>query len=455
MAINRAAIEIKARTMSEGVQLNISGMFKFPTAEERRANEVRTQDIIAETDFDDPDSLIESVTQVYSIESVFPDFNAATDLILDGSKIAVPLQHNPGSSLVVSQDNGKVVIKKGDQVLATGTITVMGEAWKDTPLSNGMPAKNFLPGMSQGIINVVMSLSCDNCNQGQSCKYCSFYTNALSLKIEDLPLKTLDRYSKLQGEALKVATDNGWRGIVVISGGSFPKSLQSKSMERLELVVNTLRAAVGEDVSPELDWSFNHYPPLDFNDMHLWKKMGITGTALDMEVMDPELFAEICPGKHAYKPLEYWKEAQEAAAEVFGAYVGATTCVVVGLEPMASLLEGFEERLSKRVMPLPLNLWPNFGSSEDELSPPSTEWILEATDKMADLYLKFARPIVTSFVKMVGKKALTRESRRNLLSGKNKNPKSINCSVAADEIVRRLEGKSIGGMVGLLLKTGV
>ena len=51
-----------------------------------------------------------------------------------------------------------------------------------------------------------------------------------------------------------------------------------------------------------------------------------------------------------------WQEAQEAAAEVFGRGRGSVANVVTGIEPMAGLLEGIEERTAKGVYILPLCL---------------------------------------------------------------------------------------------------
>jgi len=51
---------------------------------------------------------------------------------------------------------------------------------QDEPLSNGLPASTFLPGMSQEIINLIFCLSCNNYNTGRGCKDCNLFANPLS-----------------------------------------------------------------------------------------------------------------------------------------------------------------------------------------------------------------------------------------------------------------------------------
>jgi hypothetical protein len=104
--------------------------------------------------------------------------------------------------------------------------------------------------------------------------------------------------------------------------------------------------------------------------------------------MDNAYFAAICPGKNAYRPLPYWKKAQEASVEVFGPFLFTAGCIVVGIEPMSTLLKGFEERVSKGVMPLPLVFFSAPGSAYWGFRAPTAEWILEASDRMVDILLE-------------------------------------------------------------------
>ena len=110
--------------------------------------------------------------------------------------------------------------------------------------------------------------------------------------------------------------------------------------------------------------------------------------------MDPAYFAAICPGKHAYRPLEYWKEAQVASTEVFGPYTNTVTGVVVGMEPIPLLIEGFEERLSRGVLPVPFVFFAAPGSAYEGFRPPSADVLLESSEKMAAILMGYAADIL-------------------------------------------------------------
>ena len=97
-----------------------------------------------------------------------------------------------------------------------------------------------------------------------------------------------------------------------------------------------------------------------------------------------------CPGKSKAIPQERWKEAQEVAVEVFGRGRGSFQSMVTGIEPMSSLVEGIEERISKGVYSAPLVITPTPGSPYARFRPPTADWFVEANEKMADSYFRYA-----------------------------------------------------------------
>jgi hypothetical protein len=63
---------------------------------------------------------------------------------------------------------------------------------------------------------------------------------------------------------------------------------------------------------------------------------------------------------------------------------------------MSKLLDGIEERLSKGVMPRPVIFCSAPHSEYWGFRPPTTDWLLEATERMADMYIKYIDNIPTS-----------------------------------------------------------
>lgn len=439
--IAREDIMIKARMLSEGVRINIPELSHYMDKLNTLADEKS-----ADFDVNDGDSIFNAFMASELLEAT--NHAMGDDIILDGSRIPAPILPNPYSRLSVAMDEGKVVITDQGEVLTTGRFKPMGKKWGDLPLSNGKPALAALPGASSTIINMMLSYSCNNMNTNRGCRYCNLFGCAVSKKINHLPLSSLSTLAKYQAEAVKIATEHGWRGTLAITGGALPRSERPKYMERLEIVIDALRKELGDKTLSQQHVLYNHYPPEDFSDMYKWKELGINGTGIDLEVMDPAYFPAICPGKNAYKPHSYWKEAQEASVEVFGPMIGTVSCIVMGIEPMTSLLEGIDERLSKGVFPVLLTFQVAPGSALEGFRPPTADWLVEAADKAADIYLKYAKSILTAFFKRAGAQALGRIGGPSMTSGGNAS--TAKETIVFDEVMRRILDMGMLEKLGLL-----
>ncbi len=380
-------IFIKTRMISEGVHAQVSEkispeLYKMSM----RENNIGSNDlkIREKLDFSDPESIIELFADVNKIDTS-SDFRQ--EIIFESSGLRAPIYLNKHSRLDLFIQNNKATVFEDGVILVTGIFPKRFE-WLDEKLSNGLPISTVLPSMSASIINVVFSLSCMNYNTNRGCRYCNLFSNPISKKISMLPKETLRVWAKYQGEAVKTAIDNGWRGSIAISGGALAPAQRGEYLERLEIVLSSLKDAVGDEIYKKLPKVYNHCPPDDFSDMYKWKEMGITATSFDLEVMDDAYFAAVCPGKAAYKPLSYFKKAQEYSVNVFEPLVGTIGCVVMGIEPMSTLVRGFDERISKGILPLPLVFHSTPGSAYEDFRPPTAEWIIEASEKMADSFMK-------------------------------------------------------------------
>ena len=386
--ITKEDIFLKARMISEGVNLQIS---KDLSPDQYRswilgkAANVEQVKIPEKLNFDDPESIIALFAEVNKTD-ISSDFRQ--EIIFDNSGLRAPVYPNKRSRLDLLIEGENVSISEGGNILVTGEFLKRLD-WLDEKLSNGLPVSTVLPSMSAAIINIVFNLSCMNFNTNRGCRYCNLFANPISRKISMLPLDTLRLWAKYQGEALKIAIANNWNGTLAISGGAFAPAQRGEYLERLTLVLDIIKEAIGDKMYKKLPKVYNHYPPEDFSDMYKWKEMGINTTSFDLEVMDDAYFAAICPGKVAYKPLSYLKKAQEYSVEVFGPLFGTISCVVMGIEPMSCLVEGFDERMSKGILPLPLVFHPEPGSAYEGFRNPTAEWIVEASEKMANSFMKY------------------------------------------------------------------
>ena len=319
-------------------------------------------------------------------------------IVFDGCGIVSALPQNPYSRLKAVVEDVHVTISDMGEVLGTATYEERPD-WFDIPMSNGQPAIAALPGFSSDVVAIIQNYVCYNQASGQGCRYCSQFRpgNALT-KPGDLTARTGDwagvsygmlrQRAALQAEALRIAIDNGWRGMIALAGGVLPPTRRGELMDRIEIIMEQLHRWLDANVLSSMQITANCYAPDDFSEMYKWRNLGVNATQMDLEAMDPAYFAAICPGKHAAHPLEYWKEAQIASVEVFGPWRGSCTSVVMGLEPMTCLVEGVEERLSRGVLTTPLSFQPSPGSAYEQFRPPTADWIVEATEKMADSHFR-------------------------------------------------------------------
>ena len=437
--ITKEDIFIKARMLSEGVKVLKDGISYGTTLPEVREIEVPDN-----LDVNNAEMLLEELYKSRSLD--LTNVALGNAVVLDGCKIPAPIFPRDDSHLDLTVDGDNVVVTEQGEVLATGSFYTPHRPWDDERLSNGMPVESVLPGMSSEIVNILFTLSCNNYNTGKGCRYCGLFSNPVSRKINNLPLSTLVHWAKYQAEAVKILTDHGWRGILALSGGALPPSQRPEYLERLEAVITPIREALDEKTFSELNVIYNHYPPDDLSDMYKWKELGINGTSIDMEVADEANFPRICPGKHAYKPQKYWKEAQVASTEVFGPLLHTTTNLVMGIEPMSALVEGIDERLSKGVLPIPLTFIPDPGSAMADASTPNAEWLVEAAEKIADCYVRhsakfikaFAAEIVTNLYYRRAPKFLTRKG--NPRAGMARGSAQLtHLSAVFDEVVHRAQ----------------
>lgn len=373
--VTRDHIHAKARLLSEGVRV-LGGE---PAAAVAVTPTPRV-------DVDDVESVLRVYADSLRARERVPIKELGNVMRFDGSGVTAPIIVNHHSRLELERDGERVTVCDGDRRLVSGCIPET-PAWTSETLSNGLPVMSVLPAMSEGIINVVFGLSCMNYNTRRGCKYCNLFANPVATQLAMLPMKTLEGFAKYQAEAVKIATDAGWRGTLTFSGGALAPSQRRETLDRIAIVMDALDDAVGDEILAGLPKIYNHYPPEDLTELSRLKDGGITATSIDLEVMDPAYFAAICPGKHAYRPLDYWKKAQEVSVRVFGPYTNTMGFVIVGLEPMDSLVEGMEERLQKGVLPLPFVFYSAPGSAYWGFRPPTAEWLVESTDRLADVFM--------------------------------------------------------------------
>jgi len=452
--ITKQDVFLKARMLSEGVRVEIKEAppgWKLPESSEELSEQASHP---IQVDTSSGDAVISAIKQQQ--EFSYQECLLGNLIILDAAELPAPVIPNTSSALTLTLEGERAQISERGRVLAKGPYysPSAGQPWSNRRLGNGFAVDEVLFGTSPGIVNVLFNLSCYNHNSDQACRYCGLFGNLASEKVIELPLGVLRDYAAMQADAVKIMTDCGWRGVISFGGGALPPSLRGEYLERLEIVVEPLHDRLDSKTLRELHLVYNHYPPEDFSDFHRMKQMGIHSTSIDMEMVTSKAFKAICPGKHAYKPLEYWKEAQEAALE---ASLISATNIVAGIEPKEALLEGVHERLSKRVFPVPLQFLPTPSAPMARTPAKSAAWIVDVAGRVADAYIRSSINVTKPFGKAatmsVGRKLAPKALREMIPKGWDvpssaAMPMAVNC-VAFDELVRKVHRIPGGRLIPL------
>jgi len=309
-------------------------------------------------------------------------------VVLDGCGVIVGTQENPRSRLEVAIEGSDACISEMGEDLATGTL-VPRAPWLDRKMSDGVSTVGGSFMYDTAMIATILTIrGCATHDAGQGCKYCEFgpMFSQTAASLFDDPHSPVHVDKLIEATALAIRS--GWRGLLLIVGGAAPPERRGQwTTDMIEDTMTRLRRAVDDDDAiAELQMATDLYPPDDLGDLYKWKSFGINACEFDCEIMDPAYFKAICPGRGEQR---HWQEAQEAAAEVFGRGRGSFGNTVTGIEPMAGLLEGIEERLSKGVYMKPVTFYSAPLSPMAGMQGATAEWLVEVAEKTVDLYFKY------------------------------------------------------------------
>lgn len=367
--INREDLWLKARVLSEGVR------FEFAGVEVKEAK-------------------------------------GLTTIILDGCGLPVMTPYNQYSRLTVAVDEDRVTVSDMGQEIGRGTTVREDFSAKGQTLRSDMVA-------------VPVHFRCYNQDAGKGCKYCE--KNA---DVGHIPAgNALTQAIRKSAAGVANAVENGWRGCVMLTGGVLPPQRRNRLIDRIEVVMAELRERLDADVLSQLQITANVYPPDELSELEQWRDLGINSTSFDLEVMDPAFWRAICPGKAETTTHEHWIEAMTVSAEVFGRGRGTMSAVVLGIEPLDSFIEGFEDLVSKGVYPVPyVFLPPSKRVGFSGFRPPTADWLMEATERMADILFHYADSFDVNMTED-DRPGLTRVGR------------SYGQIILHDEITRRLQSR--------------
>jgi len=125
-------------------------------------------------------------------------------------------------------------------------------------------------------------------------------------------------------------------------------------------------------------------PPDDFVWFNRMKAAGVESLGMHLEAADPEVRAQIMPGK-ASVPLTYYFDAFEAAVRVFG-WGQVNTYLLAGLgDSLETLVEMCDRLIQIGVYPFVVPFVPISGTPLAHYSPPNSEFMFTLYQRVGDL----------------------------------------------------------------------
>jgi hypothetical protein len=250
--------------------------------------------------------------------------------------------------------------------------------WYDLETFDGKKMSRVMQYVGPSKITVSYSNECSLQDKGLDCLFCNINATKRTFgELQGLDLKNPRQIA----ECVQAAFNEGFRRFFV-TGGFIP---ERREVEYYMDVAEAVKELTGQ--SP-LAGQAVIGAPLDLGVIEKYKEVGYDAISTNMEIWDPNIFKAICPGKEKLcGGRDNWVRALEREVEVFGRGKVRST-FVAGIEPKASLLEGFERLISIGVVCDPSQWNPNPGSALEGHRAPTAEWFYDLALKTYALYRK-------------------------------------------------------------------
>ena len=128
-------------------------------------------------------------------------------------------------------------------------------------------------------------------------------------------------------------------------------------------------------------------PPEDFSYIKRLKDAGLNTISFNIEIFDPKVRSEICPGK-AKIPIKRYLDALGYAAELFGKNQ-VSSWLIAGLEPKESLMAGARAVAKAGAIPFITVFRPLMGSELQHKKPPDADWLMEVFDGLREILIEY------------------------------------------------------------------
>jgi hypothetical protein len=245
-------------------------------------------------------------------------------------------------------------------------------------LSDGSLLEQTLTVYGNSTLGLFSPGHCYYFNDDRQCRFCSLGAARDSLSDHAMKIK-----ANLANEAVEVAVslEPSRYKRVLLNGGSI------RDYDKGYRIQCRILKAVRDGRAGHLPRHLIAMPPENHDLFREFAEVG-DKMAMSLEIFDPELFDQICPGKSQDYGREHFLKAYEVAVSILGpgrVYAG----LVAGLEPLDSVIKAIEFFGSIGVVPAIAAFHPDSGSKFADVPRPTPEYLAQVLEAMAEVYGKY------------------------------------------------------------------
>jgi len=345
----------------------------------------------------DPAIHLTQTRGVFSIDGEKNTSQPVSLLLRDGTSICVGQFPGPHIPYQVDYRDGRIVLVDGDQVREEVEYFPRADFY-DGVTRRGTPMWQVAGMVRPQRLDINPYGNCHFWDDAKGCRYCNVtatYRKASRESGRSLKLHPEDITETLQ-EALK---QPGRFTYVVLTGGSIPGEDNRFSAE-VDVYIETLQAIGKAFSTPRFPSQLiaSAFPTDELE--RLYNHTGLSSYTTDLEVLDAEKFAWICPGKEARVGYQEWKARLIRAVDIFGRgnvntgfVAGAELAKPHGFateeEALAATLATAEE-LAYHGIEAAQTVWrPSPGSYFHDQNSPSLEYHVRLAQELYGLHVRY------------------------------------------------------------------
>ncbi len=285
-----------------------------------------------------------------------------------------------------------------------------------------------------GYIAITPVMKCDFFNFHIECKYCSSQPGGDE---GEIPLYPVDDVL----ETVEAAYREGKAGIVYITLGFI--SSPDGGLELLKPYIRAIKKNFNTLIALE------SLPPRENHWIDETYAYGVDSVIYNLEIFDPQLFEDICPGRARLIGRQRYLEALKYASELFPNGTVASH-LIVGLEPPESTIKGIDFLTDIGVIPILPIFKPLKGSKLEGLKPPRTEDVasiygyLYRTIKKKRINMAWVREISIVTTPFEGRFFVGEEGERGILKGIYNSRLRIKAAWSLATLRRKLRVREVG-----------